>query len=98
MAAQGADAVTARIVKLAKASIAESGKKIEGVGIGSPGPLNTKTGVVLLTPNLRLTNMPLRDPVGEGLGPPAKLRNDANCPIFGRWWRASARGGHYVIR
>ena len=36
MSAQGADAVISRIVKLAKASIAESGKKVEGMGIGSP--------------------------------------------------------------
>src|SRR5436309_614098 len=63
LAAQGADAVTARIVKLAKACIAESGKKVEGLGIGSPAPPNTKPGVVLLTPNLGWTNMPLRDRV-----------------------------------
>ena len=68
LAGQGADPVIARTVKLAKASIKESGKKVEGAGIGSPGPLNTKTGVVLLTPNLGWTNMPLRDRVGEGLG------------------------------
>src|SRR6266540_2816902 len=36
LAAHGADAVTARIIKLAKASIQESGKQVEGVGIGSP--------------------------------------------------------------
>jgi len=29
---------------------AARGKEIAGVGIGSPGPLNTKTGIVLLTP------------------------------------------------
>ena len=97
LAAQGADAVTARIIKLAKASIKESGKKVEGVGIGSPGPLNTKTGVVLLTPNLGWTNMPLRDRVGEGLGLPATLDNDANCAIFGEWWRGAAQGSNYVI-
>src|SRR5437762_5900130 len=97
MAAQGADAVTARIVKLAKACIAESGKKVEGVGIGSPGPLNTKSGVVLLTPNLGWTNMPLRDRVSEGLALPATLDNDANCAIFGEWWRGAARGATYVI-
>jgi glucokinase len=97
LAAQGADAVTARIIKLAKASIKESGKKVEGVGIGSPGPLNTKTGVVLLTPNLGWTNMPLRDRVGEGLSLPATLDNDANCAIFGEWWRGAARGAKYVI-
>jgi len=97
MSAQGADAVISRIVKLAKASIAESGKKVEGVGIGSPGPLNTKTGIVLLTPNLGWTNMPLRDRVGEGLGLLATLDNDANCAIFGEWWRGAARGSKYVI-
>src|SRR5256712_7178803 len=97
MSAQGADAVISRIVKLAKASMAESGKKVEGVGIGSPGPLNTKTGVVLLTPNLGWTNMPLRDRVSEGLGLEATLDNDANCAIFGEWWRGAARGANYVI-
>jgi len=97
LAAQGADAVTGRIIKLAKASIKESGKQVEGVGIGSPGPLNTKTGVVLLTPNLGWTNMPLRDRVSEGLNLPATLDNDANCAIFGDWWRGAARGAKYVI-
>jgi glucokinase len=67
------------------------------VGIGSPGPLNTKTGVVLLTPNLGWTNMPLRDRVSEGLGLPATLDNDANCAIYGEWWRGAARGAKYVI-
>ena len=97
MSAQGADAVIGRIVKLAKASIVESGKKVEGAGIGSPGPPNTKTGVVLLTPNLGWTNMPLRDRVSEGLGLPATLDNDANCAIYGEWWRGAARGANYVI-
>ena len=67
------------------------------MGIGSPGPLNTKTGVVLLTPNLGWTNMPLRDRVSEGLGLPATLDNDANCAIYGEWWRGAARGAKYVI-
>ena len=97
LAAQGADPVIGRIIKLAKASIKESGKKVEGVGIGSPGPLNTKTGVVLLTPNLGWTNMPLRDRVSEGLDLPGTLDNDANCAIYGEWWRGAARGANYVI-
>ena len=97
---QGADAVVARIVKLARASMAQAGvggRKISGVGIGSPGPLNTETGVVLLTPNLGWTNMPLRDRVVGELGLPATLDNDANCAIFGEWWRGAARGAEYVV-
>jgi glucokinase len=94
----GADAVVDRIVRLAKKSIAASNvQDIAGVGIGSPGPLDTKTGVVLLTPNLGWVNMPLRDRVAAGLGLPAALDNDANCAIYGEWWRGAARGVDYVV-
>jgi glucokinase len=95
---QGSDAVVARIVKLARASLAEAhGKTIAGVGIGSPGPLDTARGVVLLTPNLGWTNFPLRDRVTDALGLPATLDNDANCAIFGEWWRGAARGAEHVV-
>jgi len=95
---QGADAVLGRIVKLAHASMAAArGKEIAGVGIGSPGPLDTKTGVVLLTPNLGWTNFPLRDRLAGALGLPAMLDNDANCAIFGEWWRGAARGADHVV-
>ncbi|HET7250385.1 MAG TPA: ROK family protein [Gemmatimonadales bacterium] len=94
----GADAVVDRIVHLAKKSIAAvKVKAVAGVGIGSPGPLDTKTGVVLLTPNLGWVNMPLRDRVAAGLGLPATLDNDANCAIYGEWWRGAARGMQHVI-
>jgi glucokinase len=95
---EGADAVVERIITLAGASMAQAhGKEIAGVGIGSPGPLDTKTGVVLLTPNLGWVNMPLRDRVAAGLGLPATLDNDANCAIFGEWWRGAARGTEFVV-
>lgn len=98
MADQGADAVVDRIVEAARRSMARApGKEIAGVGIGSPGPLDTKTGVVLLTPNLGWHNMPLRDRVSEALGLPATLDNDANCAVYGEWWRGAARGADYVV-
>jgi len=98
LAERGADAVVARIAKLARASMAQAqGKEIVGVGIGSPGPLNTKTGVVLLTPNLGWVNMPLGDRVSSALGLPTTLDNDANCAVFGEWWRGAARGSDYVV-
>ena len=67
------------------------------MGIGSPGPLDTKTGVVILTPNLGWVNMPLRDRVADSLKLPTVLDNDANCAIFGEWWRGAARGVDDVI-
>jgi len=98
MPEQGSAAVVARIVKLARASLAEArGKTVAGVGIGSPGPLDTARGLVLLTPNLGWTNFPLRDRITEALGLPATLDNDANCAIFGEWWRGAARGAEHVV-
>jgi glucokinase len=65
---------------------------IAGVGIGSPGPLNRKTGVVVTTPNLGWKDFPLRDLVSEAVGLPATLDNDANCATFGEWWLGAGRG------
>ncbi len=98
LAEQGAEGVLSRIMKLARASMAAArGKEIAGLGIGSPGPLDTTTGVVLLTPNLGWVNFPLRDRVAGALGMPATLDNDANCAIFGEWWRGAARGASHVV-
>ncbi|MGH7644220.1 MAG: ROK family protein, partial [Gemmatimonadales bacterium] len=95
---QGADAVVARIARLARASMdAARGRTIAGLGIGSPGPLDTARGVVLLTPNLGWVNMPLRDRVAGVVGLPATLDNDANCAVFGEWWRGAARGADHVV-
>ena len=94
---QGADAVLGRIVKLARDSMKESGKTISGLGIGAPGPLDTKRGIVLLTPNLGWTNFPLRDRLQAELKLPATLDNDANCAVFGEWWRGAARGARHVV-
>ncbi|HEX4573790.1 MAG TPA: ROK family protein [Gemmatimonadales bacterium] len=97
-AEQGAEGVVGRLVKLARAAIAGArGKEVVGIGVGSPGPLNTTTGVVLLTPNLGWTNFPLRDRLAAALGLPATLDNDANCAIFGEWWRGAARGADHVV-
>jgi len=73
------------------------GKEIVGIGIGSPGPLDTKTGIVILTPNLGWVDMPLRDRVADGLKLPTVLDNDANCAIYGEWWRGAAQGVEHVI-
>src|SRR3989454_6596206 len=49
------------------------------------------------SPNLGWTNFPLRDRVVQALGLPATLDNDANCAIFGEWWRGAARGANHVV-
>ena len=101
-AAHGADSVIDRIVTMTKAAIedtrlADRDAVIEGVGIGSPGPLNRTTGVVILTPNLGWHDMPVRDRIGTALGLPAWLDNDANCAMAGEWWVGAAKGARHAV-
>ena len=98
----GADDVIDRLVAQVERVIAEMrrlvpGAEILGLGVGAPGPLDTRTGIVLLTPNLGWVDMPLRDRLEQRLGLPAALDNDANCAVLGEWWRGAARGTRDAI-
>src|SRR5688572_14861659 len=101
---RGANAVVDRVVEMVATCVGrlqgESGAKREhivGVGIGSPGPLNRKTGVVINTPNLGWRNFPLRDLLTDRMGFTATLDNDANCATFGEWWMGAGRPYHTLV-
>jgi glucokinase len=98
----GATDVLERLVGLADRAIVATrkdvpGAEILGVGVGAPGPLDTKRGIVLLTPNLGWVNLPLRQIMHDRLGLPATLDNDANCAVLGEWWVGAARGARHAI-
>jgi glucokinase len=98
MAQRGAKFVVDRIVEMVEQAIrtvlAEEGgtrEDIAGVGIGSPGPLDRASGVVINTPNLGWRNFPLRDLIANAVKLPATLDNDANCATYGEWWLGAGR-------
>jgi glucokinase len=100
----GADAVADRIAEMVDESIAATSAAtgatradFVGVGIGSPGPLDRESGIVIFTPNLGWRDYGLRDAVAERVRLPATLDNDANCATVGEWWRGAARGARHVI-
>ena len=98
----GASDVVDRIVALAERCLAQTrqelpGVEILGVGVGAPGPLDTRSGIVLLTPNLGWVNLPLRQIIRDRLGLPAELDNDANCAVLGESWVGAARGSRNAI-
>jgi glucokinase len=98
----GQSDVLDRLIALAQRTLEQTrreipGAEILGVGVGAPGPLDTKSGIVLLTPNLGWVNLPLRQIIHERLGLPAVLDNDANCAVLGEWWMGAARGTRNAI-
>jgi len=65
---------------------------ILGVGIGSPGPLSIKKGIIHFAPNLpSWREVPLVDILKEELGMPVFLENDANAAALGEWWRGAGK-------
>jgi glucokinase len=99
---EGPDAVLQRLADLARRTVyqvaaEEPQAEILGVGVGAPGPLDTRTGIVFLTPNLGWVNLPLRQRMADLLDLPATLDNDANCAVLGEWWRGAARGSRHAI-
>ena len=101
---RGPDFVVGRIVEMVEHSIAQvlesdggTREDVLGVGIGSPGPLDCATGVVINTPNLGWHDFPIRDLVGGAVRLPATLDNDANCATYGEWWLGAGRGTRSLV-
>ena len=99
---EGADAVLGRLAEVVRRAMAEARQadpaaEFVGVGVGAPGPLDTREGIVFLTPNLGWVNMPLRQRLADLIGLPTTLDNDANCAVLGEWWCGAARGTQHAI-
>ena len=57
-----------------------------GAGIGSPGPINLRTGVLGVLPNFRGWDyFPLRDALAKALDLPVILESDANAAATAEW-------------
>ena len=85
----GPEGLVGQMVRGAKRLIegnVDAGDRVIGVGVGSPGPLDLKSGMVLAMPNIAgMVNVPLRDMVAEPLGLPVVLENDANAAAYGEY-------------
>lgn len=90
----------AQMAKLAAKCFQEAGLEQGAVccaGIGSPGPLNTKTGCIIHTPNLPWTDAPLAPLLEERLGVPTYLEGDANAAGWGEYWKGAGRDVRSLI-
>ena len=82
----GAEAVAENIASLAKslmASLNLSASDVVGIGIGVPGMINSRAGVVTYSNNLAWENFPISKRVEALTGLPVKIANDANVAALG---------------
>ncbi len=63
-----------------------------GVGVGSPGTIDSENGVVLYSNNIRWDNVPLAEELKKYLPVPIYINNDANCAALGEVVKGAAKG------
>ncbi|MDC3425851.1 ROK family protein [Aquibacillus sp. 3ASR75-11] len=67
-------------------------KEIDGIGIGSPGPLDSKSGIITCPPNLKnWIDVPIVKEIGTYFGLPVTLENDANAAAVAEKWLGAAK-------
>ena len=71
---------------------------VAAIGVSSPGPLDSRAGVVMATPNIKeWRNFPLTANLMRRFGVPVFLDNDANLAGLAEWKYGAGRGHHDVL-
>ncbi len=70
---------------------------IQAVGVGSPGPLDLKKGIIINTPNLKWKDAPLKKELKKLLQKPVMVDNDGNVGVLGEYAFGAAQGAHDVV-
>ena len=99
-AEEGEVAVLGRIIQSIDEVIVGSSTSIdevEAIGIGSPGPLDAKKGIIITTPNLPFKDYNLVQPLKEKYNIPVYLDNDANAAAIGEYMFGAGKGKESII-
>lgn len=70
---------------------------VESVGIGVPGTVDQKAGTIVYANNLNMDGALVGKLMGERLGKPIFLSNDANCAALGEFVGGSAREYRSIV-
>ncbi len=97
----GAEAGLKSLAEAARRAVAASKldwSQIAAVGLGSPGTMDIHSGMLLEPPNLPgWENLPIRDLLGQMLGKPTVLQNDANAAAYGEYWAGTGRNAQSMV-
>lgn len=90
--------VLKKIIKLSRSFIDKYSSEISAIGIGAPGPLDIKRGLIVATPNLpKWKNVPIKETFEKAFGLPVFFGNDANAAALGEWKFGAGKGTTNMI-
>ncbi|MBQ7912466.1 MAG: ROK family protein [Clostridia bacterium] len=97
---KGADAVAENIAKLTAKLLKQAGlgvSDVEGLGMGVPGMIDSKTGTVIYSNNLDWTDFKIGEKVQTLTGLTVKIANDANVAALGEVKFGAAKGCEHAV-
>ncbi len=99
LAREGPQAVLGRMKEAIQQVLGDTEREaVLGIGIGSPGPLDPRTGVIITAPNLPgWDNVPLRDIMSEEFKLAVCVGNDANVAGLAEYRFGAGRGCSDVV-
>ncbi|MNI38727.1 Glucokinase [compost metagenome] len=100
LAHEGDNPVLGRIIKTIEMVLEEGNvatNEVAAIGIGSPGPLDAKKGIIVTTPNLPFKNFQLVQPIEEKFSIPTYLDNDANVAAIAEFMFGAGKGTENMV-
>lgn len=98
LASEGEEAVAGRIINTIDSVIAGVDKNlIKAIGIGSPGPLDAKKGIIIETANLPFKNFEIVKVIRERYELPTYLDNDANVATLAEFMFGAGKGTENMV-
>lgn len=98
LAFEGENAVKGRIIDTINYVIDGTEKNlIKSIGIGSPGPLDVKNGVIIENSNLPFKNFEIVKTIRETYDLPTYLDNDANVATLGEFMFGAGKGTENMV-
>lgn len=98
--ALSADAMCQELARMARAVCTVSGipeAEIAAVGVGLPGLVDNKTGIVIKTPNMPFNRTEFRKLFQQEWDVPVYLGNDANCAAIGEYFAGAAKSSNNAV-
>lgn len=89
--AAGAAGIRQTIVEAIADLRKDTNSPIAAVGVGVPGQVESRTGIVRFAPNLRWTNEPFQSDLAAAIGLPVTLDNDVRVATWGEWLNGAGR-------
>lgn len=86
---KGYEVIVKEMAELIENVVKESGvsyDEIDSIGIGCPGSIDDKKGIVTYSNNLKFENVPLCDELKKYVDKPIYINNDANCAALGEYF------------